>query len=457
MKPKLKTFTAWGLWAGALALLAMFAPDLNLGITAGLGALTSLDPQFLAPLGVLPLLGFVGDAEVRDAVESVKRTVADKFNECRTATDRLQDKLIALERMQLARSSSAGLSRPGEVSLECARHLGGIALLAGIRQGHLRGDRVEGLAREIFGVEVKAALTTADIPLPTAFSGQVVELVSSFGTARRYGTVFPLGTGTVKLPRIKTDPTFGLIAMSAPVTEVSPQVEFVTFNAEKFGGLIRLPSEMDDDSVVGIGQFIARYAARNIARVEDHNFWIGTGAGSGINGSVEGLTVSTITNSMVHQMASTKTKYSDSTLTDFRTLRTVVDEAALAMGAYYLHPTFEAHLAGFNTSGDRPYNPQAQIAGTGTNPLTTGPTLDGFPIRWVNTLPAFSTAANVSKVFGLFGDPSYQYLGVRGEMRFDISRDAGFTTDEILIRALERLTIGLMALGAVGGLQTAAS
>lgn len=44
-----------------------------------------------------------------------------------------------------------------------------------------------------------------------------------------------------------------------------------------------------------------------------------------------------------------------------------------------------------------------------------------------------------------------------GLPRFDTSMQAGFTTDEILIRALERFTIGLMANGAVGGLQTAAS
>jgi len=32
-----------------------------------------------------------------------------------------------------------------------------------------------------------------------------------------------------------------------------------------------------------------------------------------------------------------------------------------------------------------------------------------------------------------------------------------FTTDEVLLRAIERFTIGLMATGAVGGLQTAAA
>jgi HK97 family phage major capsid protein len=107
----------------------------------------------------------------------------------------------------------------------------------------------------------------------------------------------------------------------------------------------------------------------------------------------------------------------------------------------------EQAFSSFNTAGDMPY--QANAA--------QGATLDGFPIRWIDTLPAYSTTAQAGKVYVLFGDVSYQYLGVRGGMRFDTSREAGFTTDEILVRALERFTIGLMADNAVSGLQTAAS
>ena len=72
-------------------------------------------------------------------------------------------------------------------------------------------------------------------------------------------------------------------------------------------------------------------------------------------------------------------------------------------------------------------------------------------------MPAYSAAANVSKVFVLFGDPSYQYLGIRGGVRFATSDQAAFPTDEILVRALERFAIGLMATGCVGGIETAAS
>jgi len=149
----------------------------------------------------------------------------------------------------------------------------------------------------------------------------------------------------------------------------------------------------------------------------------------------------------VTQMASTKTHYSDASLSNIRAIRSLLDAAAIAMGAYYMHPSFEQHLSGLNTAGDKPYQANA----------TQGATLDGFPIRWVDVLPAYSSGVNVSKVFMLFGDLSFQYLGVRGGVRFDTSADAAFATDEILVRAIERFTIGLMAVGAMAGLETAAS
>jgi len=43
-------------------------------------------------------------------------------------------------------------------------------------------------------------------------------------------------------------------------------VAFVTFTAEKFGGLVRIPTEIDDDSIVPLGQFIARYSAAKSPR-----------------------------------------------------------------------------------------------------------------------------------------------------------------------------------------------
>ena len=456
---------------GALAILALFAitampamashPEtlLACGMVLPLGAGLRFMKQEGGEGGGAPLSPEAFQAKVLGGVEALQGKFTDleaKFGQAASTEEltklkgefeAMLEQFRAHQKASLSASSRRAL-RAGQVSEEVARHLGALAVVAGIRGGQLSGDRWEGIAKDVLGAEViKTALTSSDIPLPTQFSGDVVELVSAFGAARRFGTVFPLGAGTVKLPQLTTDTTFGLIAGSGTVTEKSPQVAWVTFTPEKFGGLVRLPTEMDQDSIVDIGQFVARYAARQIARAEDYNFWVGTGAGSGVNGSVAGLAASTITNSKVVQQASTKTKTSDLTLANARAIRAVVDAPAIAQGAYYCHPSMEQALSGLNTSGDKPYVAMG----------AQGATLDGFPIRWVDVMPVYSTSAQVSKVYLLFGDASFQYLGVRGGVRFDTSKEAGFTTDEILIRALERFTIGLMATGSMAGLQTAAS
>lgn len=355
--------------------------------------------------------------------------------------------------LQLAALTQRAATRPGFLSDGAAKFLGGVYLLAAKNQEKLgslkfndlggvsRDQYVEAKIRECLGLEAKASLTTSDIPIPTQWQGEVVELVSQFGAARKYGTVFPLGAGVVKLPKLGTDTAFGLIAASAAVTAKSPTVVFVTFTPEKYGGLVTLPSEIDDDSIVAMGQFLGRYCARQMAKAEDTLFFVGNGT---TDGDPEGLILSCSTDGKKVDMAATKNKRSDTTLANLRALRAQVDAAALGTSAYYMHPTFEQHLAGLNTAGDKPY-----IA-NGIN----GASLDGFPIRWVDVMPVYSTTDTSETGFILFGDVSYQYLGVRKGMEIATSKEAGFTTDEILVRALQRFTIGKMATGCCAVLKT---
>jgi HK97 family phage major capsid protein len=344
-------------------------------------------------------------------------------------------------------------ARPGSVSEACARHLGAVVITAGLRQGKcarqdLR-DSLEGVAKDVLGeAEFKTALTSSNIPLPTQYSGELSELVDSFGTARRYGTVYPMGDGTVKLPRGKTYPAFGLLTIATAITEKSPEIEFVQLVASKWGGLIRIPSEINADSIVPLGQFLARYSAREMARLEDTVFW--TADGSGTYDSLKGLNlmVSAANNNKLLTMGTGKTTVNDVTLTNLRELRGKCDNAALqGNAAYYLHPSLEAKLCAFNTES----KVQVYVPNN-----SGGATLDGFPVRWINVLPAL-TNTTAGTIFGLFGDVSYEYLAIRSGMALETSALAGFETDEILVRALERFTIGNMATGAVAGIITAAA
>lgn len=422
--------------------------QLSFGVT---GDGKSLDEQLAVSLA--------GINERLKSVEVIEKSVAKNakdYEQVTTVITEVKAQLDDFRKKQISLKTQH--KRAGEVSDETAMRLGAIALIAGIRQERFNGHTLqiaESEIKNILGIEAKAALTTTDIPLPTQFSGDIVELVYQYGLARKLGTVFPLGTASVKLPKLSTDPVFGLIASSGTVTEKSPQIAFVTFSPEKFGGLIRLPSEIEEDSIVSMGQFLARYSARQMASIEDWNFFCSTGAASGVNGNAKGL-ITSVNASNDNKVwvqggsgSSGKTKPSDMTLDDLRSLRAVPNGSVLQRACYMFHPTYEQALAKFNTSATvQPYqraNPSAPAM------------LDGYPIQWIPSLPVYSTTAAASTVHALFGDPSYNYLGIRRGFSFDTSREAAFTTDEILVRALERFTIGKMATDCVAGLVTSAT
>jgi HK97 family phage major capsid protein len=448
--------------AFAFLAVAILAAALILSPAAALGL-----------VALTPLLGITADPEVvkllteaGEQIKGIQASVAkseSQFGLIKEATDKIekieqsvddfqrQFKLLRAsqlaERKHLVRSTGV---LTDDAAANLTAHILFNRLKSDVAQQSL-GSKVKdlylGVVSEITGLNVKTALSSSDIPLPVQYSGEVAELVSLYGAARRFGTVYPLGGSSVKLPRLKTDPTFSLIAGSGTVTEKSPQTEWVTFTPEKFGGLLRLPSELDADSIVAIGQFAARWGARGAAYCEDYQFFRATGAGSGLNGTAEGLCKNVVTNSKTVALASGDLSANDITLAKVRAMRPIVDAAALGMSAYYFHPSFEHKFSTFNTSGDKPYQ------ANGLN----GASLDGFPIRWVDAMPAFSSSDAASTVYGLFGDVSWHYLGLRGGLRFESSEQAAFTTDEILIRVLERMTTGLMATGAVAGIITAAS
>ncbi len=394
-----------------------------------------------------------GLTQIRTGVQNTQNEITDlsaALTEVQRDHEQTRADLDKLRKAQLTGVGRPILRANQVVSEPCARHLASIFILSAEAQGklhdHKQRETLLGLACDFLGVQQRAALTSSDIPLPTEFSAEVVELVWQYGQFRQYSTVYPLGALTTKLPRLKTSPAFGVIAQSGAVTEKSPQVEFITFTAFKSGGLVRIPSEIDADSIVALGQFLARYIAREMAKWEDTVGFLGDGTAT--YGSVSGVGKKADTLNYKIQLATSKTKPSDITLADLRSLRTKVDGAALSMGAYYMHPTMEAFLAGLNSSTNlQPYVP------SGPN----GPRLDGFPIRWIGVMPIYDTSAHVSQYQVYFGDQSYWYFGERSALDIQVSRDVYFATDEVGIRALERFDIQLMADNATAVLQLAAS
>jgi len=310
-------------------------------------------------------------------------------------------------------------------------------------------------ARGLLGVNTKTALDSTTTPLPTIYAPTIVELVWHYGQARQHGTVFPLGAGTVKLPRLQAgEDTFGYLGagtagMSQSVPEKRVTAQLVTFTANKLGGLVRIPTEIEEDTFIPIGQFLARYIARQFAKLEDSTMFLGDGTST--YASITGVGPYCVANTTyLHQLATGKTKPTDSALSDFRALRSLVNPAVYGNNpAYYMNPSMEAQLVGFNTLGA----PLVYQPASGSRPAT----LDGFPIYWVGVMQPYSVLTAPSTFLAFFGDLSYWYLGERGAPRVEMSREVYFATDELCMRALERIDVEAMAIDAMATLQTAAS
>jgi HK97 family phage major capsid protein len=340
----------------------------------------------------------------------------------------------------------------GVFILECAKLAGALENL--IRDPGIR-QRVLDISSETLGfATTKAALDATSTPLPTVYVPQVVELVWQYGQARQFATVYPLGAGLVKLPRLKTgEDDFaylgaGTAGMSQTVNEKKVSAELVTFTANKMGGLIRIPTEIEEDTFIPLGQFLARYIARQLAKIEDKTLFLGDGTST--YASQTGVGPYCSGTPYWVQLGTGKTKPSDATISDFRSIRAKVNAAVLVDDpAYYMNPTMEALLVTFNTLNQ----PLIYRPAMGGQPAT----LDGFPIRWVGVMQPYTTSAAAGTYLTVFGSLKHWYLGERGAPRIEVSREVFFATDEIAMRALERIDVEAMAVDAMSALQTAAS
>jgi len=360
-------------------------------------------------------------------------------------------------RRLVANRAFAGRPRSANcVSEECARQLASQFIVHCERSGTLEAlasrpaqrDALTTFARDVLGISTRSALTTSDVPLPVQYSGELRELISEFGVARRKMMPYPIGLGTARPARMGARPAFGSIAMSGAFPEKSPTLAFASLESHKIGGIVRLPREIDEQSIVAMGQFLARYGAIEFARAEDT--WAFLADGSATYETVKGIVQIARDNSKTVVLAATKTKPSDATLADFRNLRTKVNKAALngRLSAYYMDSTWETQLPNFKTSAD-PSVYQRLPDGTAI--------LDGYPIVWTDVLTPFGTSAANDQPLAVFGAMSFWWMGEHGTPRIDTSEHVWFVNDQLAVRFIEEIDFDYAAIDATAALITAAS
>ena len=418
-----------------------------------------ITPQPEAPAGlsedqVEEFQGILG--EVKGGWSQIKDLPAT-FRSLQDETSRLQQQFNQVRRLITERGHGAcPARRSGSVTEDCARNLAAHFIahceksdkLDALSSLPAQRDRLRDFARNTLNLTTRTALSTEDVPLPEIFGSELRELISDFGVVRRRMSPYPIGMGTARPARTGTRPSFGSIAMSAPIGEKSPTLAFASLESHKIGGIVRLPREIDEQSIVAMGQFLARYGAVEFARAEDTWGFLADG-NPGYEG-VRGLVQIAKDYSHAVALASGKNKPSDATLDDFRALRRLVNKAALngRLSAYYLDTTWETRLPAFRTAGE-PNVYQRLPDGSAM--------LDGYPIVWTDVLEPYATSASADKPIAVFGALSFWWMGEHGSPRIDTSEHVWFANDQLAVRFIEEIDFDFAAVDATAALLTASA
>ena len=300
-------------------------------------------------------------AQIREGLEKAANDVADV-------------------RRRLATHGSVAPPRErGEVSAGLARSLGAAFVLHCARSDALEAlssvpsvrDSLLAQAREALGLTTRTALSTSEVPLPTVYGAELVGLVSEYGVCRRRMMRYPITGGTARPARMGTRPAFTSIAMSAAVGEKSPSLTFASLESHKIGGMVKVPRELDEQSIVPMGQFLARYGAVEFARAED--LWGFLADGSGTYENVKGVVQ--VASDGGKTVTAVGGSPSEVTRAEIRLVRSKVNKAVLSgrFGAYYMDSSWEPALRGLNVA-DAPYFFVRNADGTAT--------IDGLSGLW---------------------------------------------------------------------------
>jgi HK97 family phage major capsid protein len=379
------------------------------------------------------------------------------FKTLQDETGRLREHVTDVRRLLAGRRQGGGRSRAtGLVSDECAAELAARFVAHCAKSDKLdalcsvpaQRDVLADFARNTLNLSTRAALTTGEIPLPDQYGSELRELISDFGVVRRVMSPYPIGLGVAKPARMGTRPAFGAVAMSAAFAEKVPGYGFASLESHKLGGIVRLPRELDEQSIVSMGQFLARYGALEFARAEDT--WGFLADGSGNFDGVKGLIPVARETGHSVTLAAGKTKPSDATLEDFRALRRQVNKAALngRLSAYYLDSTWESRLPAFKTQQE-PNVYQRLPDGSAI--------LDGYPVVWTDVLEPYGASAAADKPLAVFGALSFWWLGEHGTPRIDTSEHVWFANDQLAVRFIEEIDFDFAASDAAAVLVAAAA
>jgi HK97 family phage major capsid protein len=268
--------------------------------------------------------------------------------------------------------------------------------------------------------------------VPHELANAILDLRDSYGAFRRRARLVPMASDTAATPRRPGGTSAVFIGENTAATETSASVDVINLTAKKLGSLVRISSEVEEDALQDIVDFVANEIAVAFAAKEDDCAF--NGDGTSTYGGMVGIgTIAADGNHSKAKVTATTGHNTFLTLdsTDLANLMSSVRAAAIPNAAWYCSQTCFAQTF-CRLGGGTGYLPLAEVDGIMT------PHYLGFPVILTQKLPLISTTLT-GKLMLAFGDMYLGgALGQRRGVTLARSADRYLDQDQIAVLGTER-------------------
>ncbi|MBE0535002.1 MAG: phage major capsid protein [Phycisphaerae bacterium] len=278
--------------------------------------------------------------------------------------------------------------------------------------------------------------------VPETLSAWIIQKLATYGVFRRNTQVVPCGARQFA-PKMGDDVVVYCPGESKAITASDLKVAMVKLEPRKFCALTVLSRELDEDSLVGMAELVGISMTRALAKKEDEIAFLGNGAAEhfgmvGIEGAFRAID-SDPDNVAGLQVQEIPGAWSAFTLGDFESLIARLDPAADTGAKWYTSRMFFFQVM----------HALARSAGAADMfQILSAQTSRHFMGREVEFVSCMPRTAADNQIVAILGDLRLgSFLGQRGVLEIARSDHAFFTTDQIGVRATERVDINAFGVG----------
>ena len=291
-----------------------------------------------------------------------------------------------------------------------------------------------------YGIQVKGQLETVNSAggylVPDEFSDQLVNLRELYGVYRANAHVEPMASDTKRIPRRDTTVTASFVGEAQAGSESQQSFSQINLIAKKLMVLTTISNELNEDSLINLGDTIAGEIAYAFAYKEDLCGFIGDGTST--YGGIEGLTTTMPAGGICDTGTATIAAIA---LEDLHCMMGKLPNWADTPNAkWYMHKSVYALAI------ERLVYASGGVTGREISAGVGGTTAFGYPVVFttaMTTAAAADTTGNGAPVI-LFGDLGLcGYMGDRRSNTISFSDSAlnAFEQDEVVVRGTERFDI----------------